>query len=351
MGCKERVSLAIQHKIPDKVPKGELEIDKSLREKLLGKEATGNDFINEIKVREFLHMDIAPLCYLDRPESKVIEVKPSGEKIIEDVWKNQYLVSERTTKQIKPAIKDIKDVYKYQFPSLEIFKPDTIKRWVNETDFFVFAQLDGGFNGVYPFFGLTEFLIYSKTNPEEIRYFVNKTIDYWIELVKIIIKAEPDGILIGDDMAFKTGTLMSPSSLRELVFPAMKREVKEIKKLTGLPVFLHSDGNLNEIMDDIVDMGFDGVQSLQPSAGMNIEEIKNKYGDKLCLWGNVDLDYLLPSGKPEEIEEKVKWLIKVAGKNGGYILSTCNILTKDVPVENAIAMYETGEKYGKYKGE
>ncbi|MCD6219901.1 hypothetical protein J7K43_05900, partial [Candidatus Calescamantes bacterium] len=176
MGCKERVSLAIQHKIPDKVPKGELEIDKSLREKLLGKEVTGDDFIDEIRVREFLHMDIAPLCYLDRPESKVIEVKPSGEKIIEDIWGNQYLVSENTTKQIKPAIKDIKDVYKYQFPSLEIFKPDTIKRWVNETDFFVFAQLDGGFNGVYPFFGLTEFLIYSKTNPEEIKYFVNRAI-------------------------------------------------------------------------------------------------------------------------------------------------------------------------------
>jgi len=151
-------------------------------------------------------------------------------------------------------------------------------------------------------------------------------------------------------MAFKTGTIMSPVSLKELIFPAMKREVKEIKKLTGLPVFLHSDGNLNEIMDDIIDMGFDGVQSLQPSAGMNIEEIKNKYGDKLCLWGNVDLNYLLPFGKPEEIEEKVKWLIKVAGENGGYILSTCNILTKEIPVENAIAMYETGEKYGKYKG-
>jgi len=67
----------------------------------------------------------APLCYLDRPESKVIEEKPSGEKIIEDIWGNQYLVSENTTKQIRPAIKDIKDVYKYQFPSLEIFKTDT----------------------------------------------------------------------------------------------------------------------------------------------------------------------------------------------------------------------------------
>ena len=81
---------------------------------------------------------------------------------------------------------------------------------------------------------------------------------------------------------------------------------------------------------------------------LDIERIKMKYGDKLCLMGNVDLDYLLPHGKPEEIEEKVKWLIGVIAKDGGYILSTCNILTKDVPPENALAMYQSAEKYGRY---
>lgn len=348
MRHEERIKLAIRHKLPDKVPKGELEIAYSLRKKLLGKEAARDDFKDEMKVRELLNMDIAPLCYLDRPKAKVLETKLDGQKITEDIWGNQYIHTKDSSKQTAYPIKEIKDVYHYKFPPLEAFQAKTINWWGKETDFFIFAQLDGGFNGAYPFFGLTNFLMYCITNRKEIKYFVNRTIDYWIELGKKIIKAKPDGFLIGDDMAYNNGMMMSPKIFRELIFPPMKREVQTLKKISGLPIFFHSDGNLNEVMDDIVDMGFDGLHSLQPSANMDIERIKIKYGDKLCLMGNVDLNYLLPYGKPEEIEEKVKWLIKVAGKNGGYILSTCNVLTKDVPPENALAMYKAAEKYGRY---
>lgn len=348
MRHEERIKLAIQHKVPDKIPKGELEIACSLREKLLGKQAAGDDFKDEVKVRELLNMDIAPLCYLDSPKAKILETKLDGQEITEDIWGNRYIHTKDSSKQIAYPIKEIKDVYDYEFPSLESFQTETINRWVKETDFFVFAQLDGGYNGVYPFFGLTNFLMYCLSNLKEIKHFVNRTVDYWIELGKKIIKAKPDGILIGDDMAYNKGMMMSPKIFRELIFPAMKREVQTLKKISGLPIFFHSDGNLNEVMDDIIGMGFDGLHSLQPSANMDIERIKIKYGDKLCLMGNVDLNYLLPYGKPEEIEEKVKWLIKVAGRNGGYMLSTCNVLTKDVPLENALAMYQAAEKYGRY---
>ena len=71
---------------------------------------------------------------------------------------------------------------------------------------------------------------------------------------------------------------------------------------------------------------------------IDIEKIKEEYGDKLCLIGNVDLNYLLPFGSPEEVEKEVKKLAEIAGPEG-FILSTCNILTDAVPVENAKAMY------------
>ncbi|MFA7184910.1 MAG: uroporphyrinogen decarboxylase family protein, partial [Victivallales bacterium] len=295
MGSKERVIAAIRHKNSDRIPKGELEIDNSLRAKLLGQELSGDDFRDEVKIRKLLDMDIAPLAYANRPENKIIETQPDGRKITEDIWGSRYVQGGHSTEQIAWPIKDIEDVYRYEFPALDSFRNHTISQWKQDTDFFVFAQLDGGFNGVYPLFGLTEFLMYSATNPEDIKFFINKTIDYWLELAKIILKAEPDGILIGDDMAYNTATMMSPESLRELVFPAMKREVRTLKKMSGgLPVFLHSDGNLNAVLDDIVDIGFDGLQSLQPSAAMDIGKIKAEYGDRLCLMGNVDLNYLLP---------------------------------------------------------
>lgn len=80
------------------------------------------------------------------------------------------------------------------------------------------------------------------------------------------------------------------------------------------------------------------MQSLQPSAGMDIEKVKKEYGDQLCLIGNVDLNYLLPFGSPEEVTKEVKELVQKAGPEG-FVLSTCNILTDAVPVENAKAMY------------
>ncbi|MGQ9596165.1 MAG: uroporphyrinogen decarboxylase family protein [Thermoproteota archaeon] len=101
-------------------------------------------------------------------------------------------------------------------------------------------------------------------------------------------------------------------------------------------------------MKDIVDLGFNGVHSLQPSAGVNIIEIKRTWGSRICLMGNVDLDYLLTLSSPREVETEVKRLIREVAPGGGYILSTTNVLTRYVPTENAIAMYRTAEEFGSY---
>ena len=111
-----------------------------------------------------------------------------------------------------------------------------------------------------------------------------------------------------------------------------------------MPVFLHSDGNLNSVMDEIVNCGFDGIQSLQPSAGMDIQEIKEKYGDRLCLWGNIDLDYIMCFGSREEVKADVRRTIDIAGPGGGFILSTCNTMVDIIPPENIFAMMEEAEK-------
>ena len=100
----------------------------------------------------------------------------------------------------------------------------------------------------------------------------------------------------------------------------------------------NSDGYLHDVLQDIVDCGFDAIQSLQPSAGLDIGRVKKEFGDKLCLIGNVDLNYLLPFGTPDEVTAEVKKLAETAGPEG-FILSTCNILTDAVKVENAKAMY------------
>lgn len=133
--------------------------------------------------------------------------------------------------------------------------------------------------------------------------------------------------------------------MRELIFPALKKEVNIIKAYDDIPVFFHTDGDINKVMVDIIDCGFDGLQSLQPTANMDLREIKDKYGKKLCLMGNIDINKIMPFGTEEQVRKNVRHTIDIGIESSGYILSTCNILTKDIPVSNAIAMYDEAEKY------
>ncbi|MEM3479622.1 MAG: uroporphyrinogen decarboxylase family protein, partial [Candidatus Bathyarchaeia archaeon] len=133
----------------------------------------------------------------------------------------------------------------------------------------------------------------------------------------------------------------------KIVFPYIAQEVDLIHSL-GLPAVFHCDGNVTPLIGYVIKSGFDGIQSLQPNAGVDIISIKREWGDKICLMGNLDLDYLLPLGTPKEVEDEVKRLIRNVAPGGGYILSTTNVLTRYVPPENALVMYKAAEKYGKY---
>lgn len=162
---------------------------------------------------------------------------------------------------------------------------------------------------------------------------------------KLFLDKGADAILIADDMAFNSGVFLPPYVMEENVYPFYKQMVREIKAYKNVPVFLHSDGNLNSVMDELVKCGFDGIQSLQPSAGMDIREIKEKYGDRLCLWGNIDLDHIMCFGTEEEVKEDVRRTIEISSPGGGFILSTCNTMVDIIPPKNIFAMIEEAEKH------
>ena len=181
-------------------------------------------------------------------------------------------------------------------------------------------------------------MCYCITDTEAMVQLAGKIVDYEIQRAKLFLERGAEAILVADDMAFNTGPLLPPDIMREVAYPFYKKAVCEIKACKDVPVIIHSDGYLYDMIPDLIGCGFDGIQSLQPSAGMDIEKIKKEFGDKLCLIGNVDLNYLLPFGSPEEVKREVETLVQKAGPEG-FILSTCNILTDAVKVENAKAMY------------
>ncbi len=149
-----------------------------------------------------------------------------------------------------------------------------------------------------------------------------------------------------DDMAGNSGPLVNPKHLREYVFPWYKKMGRICQQL-GKPMIFHSDGDITTLLDDVIDANFSGIHPIDPNA-MDINQVKEEYGDRLALLGNINMDFPLSRGKPADVEELVIKRISDLAPGGGYILSTSNSVTEYIPLDNYKAMLLAGHKYGKY---
>ncbi len=140
--------------------------------------------------------------------------------------------------------------------------------------------------------------------------------------------------------------IVSPKLLRQHLFPWYKR-MGQVCRQRAIPYLLHTDGDVSEALDDIVDCGFNALHPIEPKA-MDIVEVKRRYGDRLCLIGNVDLGYTLTRGTPEEVDAEVRERIRALAPGGGYCVSSSNSVTEYVPFANYQAMRQAVLKYGKY---
>lgn len=344
MNHKDRVFTALNHEEPDRVPKGEIGIAPDLVARMVGS-PSGNENEDTRRSMEMLHMDIAT-THLADPPSKEVGEDSEGRTIHQDQWGLRRIYQGASVRML-PVLSTADEVWSYEVPSVDLYDPTDTLWWSGETDYFIFGHTGGCQDNLLALFGWENAMILSLTDPDAMKDLAKRIGALHAEIGCKLVENGADLVLVADDLAYSSGTFFSPDILRDIVFPVLKDEIHEIKK-TGAPVMLHSDGDLNGVMEDLIDCGFDGLQSLQPSAGMDIGRIKEKYGDKLTLMGNLDLNTLLPFGSPEEVREAVRSLITTAAPGGGFILSTCNILTRDIPVGNALAMYDEAETFGVY---
>ena len=152
---------------------------------------------------------------------------------------------------------------------------------------------------------------------------------------------------IGDDIAYKDKLMFSPQFLRETFIPILARMIAPLKD-AGVKVIYHSDGNLMEIMDDLLDIGIDGLNPIEPLAGMELGVLRRRYGKNLILVGGIDCSQLLPLGTPEHIREGVKEAMRVAAPGGGFFIGSSSEIVPATPVENILAFYAACQEFGKY---
>jgi uroporphyrinogen-III decarboxylase len=157
-----------------------------------------------------------------------------------------------------------------------------------------------------------------------------------------------DMIWLGDDVGMQTGMMMSPYTWREYLKPRMKKLISTFKEYKpGIKVAYHSCGNILPIIPDLIEIGLDVLNPIQPMA-MDPAEIKREFGDKLCFWGSMCIQDTLPNGSSKDIRTEVKLRMETIGKGGGLILGPAHNVQADTSVENILAFYEAVKDLGKY---
>lgn len=166
-----------------------------------------------------------------------------------------------------------------------------------------------------------------------------------LALVRRAIRAGAEVIVLGDDYASNHGPMMSPALFEAMILPRLKKMVDTIHEEGALAV-KHSDGNLYPILDAIASSGADGLNPIEPIAGMDLKTTKARVGDRMALIGNIDCAHLLPFGTTEDVRQAVRQAIATAAPGGGFLVSSSNSIHSSCKPENLVAMVQAAHEFG-----
>jgi uroporphyrinogen decarboxylase len=187
-------------------------------------------------------------------------------------------------------------------------------------------------------------------NPTLVHYCLDKLFGFCYENTLRIYETIPGEVnisYVAEDFGSQESLLISPDLIKESFIPRMKR-MMDLAHEAGAYVFFHSDGAIRKIIPDMIAAGIDILNPIQwRCKGMDREELKRDFGDKVIFHGGVDNQHTLAFGSVEEVREEVIYNVQVLGEGGGYILAPCHNIQAVSPPENVVAMYETGYAYGR----
>ncbi|MDD5687217.1 MAG: uroporphyrinogen decarboxylase family protein [Elusimicrobia bacterium] len=190
--------------------------------------------------------------------------------------------------------------------------------------------------------GMENFLVDMALNKEFVHELIDIIMEYTEKVVKEAIQYDIDAIMFFDDWGQQNGLIMSPQMWNEYIKPGIRKLCGIIKEKNKI-VFMHSCGNIECVIPDLIEIGVDVLNPVQPEI-MDVYKIKKLYGNNLSFYGGISTQELLPRGTVDEVKKDVMNKLKELGKNGGYILAPAHAVQADVPVENIMAFVETMQK-------
>ena len=380
MNSKERVNAVLRGEIPDRVPIADFSIDFDTIEKVIGHETyvrakaksriafwegrrqeVAQSFIeDQIELYRQVDFDIISVA----PEATWHIPDPTDDpppRRVDDVtWEDKYgrvykyseTTADITCVHDPVAQQAVFRVEDFSGPPEETRMNDLSRR-VADTVISAFKDDRFIIGPALPETGITFLgnmergLMEIATNPDVVKAAAEHEFQSAMLSDKNFIRPHQEAVLWGQDWGYNTGPFVNPRTIRDLFLPLIKRRVAHMRDDLGIWVVKHCCGNMWALLDMFVEIGYDAYQSIQPTASMDIAEVKKRYGDKLTLWGGVPVEQMV-AGTPEDIQRSVRRAMRVGKPGGRFILGTSHSIAVGSKYDNFMAMRDEHRKLAAY---
>jgi uroporphyrinogen decarboxylase len=375
MRPSERVYKTLAHEIPDRVPLalwgGPYGLVDPLYKALLDKLNLGEpkapiraghtiNYIDD-RILDALGTDTRYIWPGASPSSPT-HISSDGELIYDDFgqpWRrtHPYYSTADGVLKAASALKDIEE---------RVIWPDVNNpRWtervgeraqaIKDSGYYIIGRMvlsHGPYQMACDLRGMENFMVDMMDNPDFAHALLKRITDTICGLTSNYLAAAGGIIdmieLPGDDYAGNHNLVFSPKLFRKMIRPCLEKIIATIRKQQpGIKIMLHSDGAIGKLVPDFIELGVDVLHPLEPVAGMNPAEIKQKYGDQICFLGGVDISHAM-TGMKDDVRNDVDRCIRDLAPGGGYIMAPCNHLQADIPPGNVIEMYNYANIAGIY---
>lgn len=342
----QRLLKTIRHEEPDRVPLAEFQVDTPIMDQFMGRPvrdvedriafqaAAGFDFI--YLRANYDYPGMSPVVSTGTPRSWQYSIAPETET------EGNFNARQLQT---------LADLDTIDWPN-----PDTVDvshmeaaAKVLPSGLGIITGVGGIFTRTWMLMGYEHFCMSLADNLELVARASERVGRIQCQVLRRVIKMPGVfAVWYGDDLAYTEGLMVSPKVLRKYFFPWIE-ELSSIAHNAGMPFIMHTDGNVQLVLDDLIALGLNALHPIEPKA-MDIYELKRRYGQKLTLFGNIDLGYTLVAGEgtPEAIRAEVRQRIKDLAPGGGYGVASGAGATRYVSLENFNAMREATLEYGQY---
>jgi uroporphyrinogen decarboxylase len=374
LSSRERVKLCLEHREPDRVPidlgsgrQTSIYLEPYLKtgERLglghLEVVLSPRDVVDRFDERflKSLDIDFRRVSLRDVSEDKALEPNGMRRDVWGIGWKNTGTFWSPVDHPLKDATLD--DLQQYPWPD-----PMDERRFkgVREEAEFLYrntpyaliakepSHIYGALTQAIHLRGMENFFVDLALNKEFASELMEKVSAYHFKLYGRYLEEVGEFVQMvhtSDDLGTQTAPYFSLEMYRGMIKPKQKKLMAHIKDKTEAKIFYHSDGAISTLINDLMEIGVDILNPIEPAVkGMDPSILKKSFGEKLSFHGGISQQQVLSKGTPDQVREEVKQRIRELGRGGGYILAAAQTIVPEIPAENIIEMFRAARQYGTY---